>query len=406
MTQFFNFPPNDSRLIRGLLAAVGILGSSALLWQFIIAPLLTPARLKVAVIIPSSEIGTQMRQAVELARDQHPLADRVELAFYETGQGRAEGAPLNLQHTQTIAADKRIVAVIGGPNSNYATTSIPILNKAGVAMVSPLATAPQLTKVGYQPGAPGIYYPTGERTFFRTIPSDEMQGRTAAYWAGDQGYTDVFITYVEEDTYSSGLAGIFQANMQEFGLTKVGEYAFSLQTDIETVSRNLVNAVRIAEPDLLYYPLLSGNRYDEGIITLFNTFPDLTILGGDGMTYETYVVDDPAQLTNLYATTMPVDPTMLESASDFVQSYTETYDQVPPSYTLTTYDATWAILEAIEAVSGPVNRASVLNSLHDLKDVEGALGTWSFEDSGDIDLLAIRVVRFDNGTWTTIQIIE
>jgi branched-chain amino acid transport system substrate-binding protein len=394
---------------RGIIAftlTITVFGFIVLLWQLVLALMGTPSPLTIALIYPDSEAGTQLRQAAELAHAQHPLRDEVALAFFPTPRGFIEGQPVNIQHTQDIATALNIVAVIGGPNSQYAQDSLPILNEAGVAFISPLATAPQLTKSGYVPGAPGIFYPTGERTFFRTIPSDEMQGSIAAFWAGEQGYARVLLAYIEDDPYSAGLAGIFEANMNDFGLAQVGEYAFSLQTNVEIVTRNLVNTIRVAEPDLLYYPLLSGGRYDEVIVTLFDTFPDLTILGGDGMTYETYAVPNPAQITGLYATIMPADPLLLESAASFVAAYTAAYNRSPSVFTLTTYDAVVAALTAIENAERPITRATVLDSLRSLENIQGAQGNWRFDALGDIDKLAIRVVQFDNGNWVTIQTID
>lgn len=401
-----NEPTPTPRLPRRVIAALLVVGTAIGIWQVVVPQFTTPPTPRVAVIHPATPVGEQLRNAAELAHARHPLAGTVELVFYNTGQGRAEGDPLNRQHTETIAADRTIVAVLGGPNSNYAEVSIPILNEAGVALVSSLATAPHLTKAGYRPGAPGVFYPTGRRTFFRTIPSDEVQGQTAAFWAGEAGFEDVYIAYIEDDAYSTGLAGIFMANMAAFGLNRVGVYTFSLETDLDTVTETLVSALREHNPDLLYYPLLSGGRYDELVVTLFQTFPGLTILGGDGMTYETFTADDPALLMNLYATAMPVGPLELASAADFVQAYQDTYGTVPPASTLTTYDAMWAILEAIQAAEPRVSRATVLDSLHNLEQVNGALGTWSFNDAGDIDLLAIRVVQFNNGGWTTVEVID
>src|SRR3989442_15578504 len=64
--------------------------------------------------------------------------------------------------------DKSVVAYIGTYNSGAAKVSIPLLNQAGLVMVSPANTYPGLTK-GPEKGAeadePGKYYPNGKRNY-------------------------------------------------------------------------------------------------------------------------------------------------------------------------------------------------------------------------------------------------
>ena len=63
-----------------------------------------------------------------------------------------------------------------------ATISIPILNKAGIAQISPANTAVGLTtdEPGAEQGEPDKYYPTGKRTYARIVPRDTIQGAALA----------------------------------------------------------------------------------------------------------------------------------------------------------------------------------------------------------------------------------
>ncbi|MEN9206191.1 MAG: ABC transporter substrate-binding protein, partial [Thermostichales cyanobacterium DRC_bins_46] len=59
-----------------------------------------------------------------------------------------------------IVADRDVVAVIGHFNSGATKISLPILNKANLAMVSPANTYAGLTKPGLgEQGEPEVYYP-------------------------------------------------------------------------------------------------------------------------------------------------------------------------------------------------------------------------------------------------------
>src|SRR5919106_126439 len=66
------------------------------------------------------------------------------------------------ENAQTAAQDEEIVGWIGPFNSGCAAVEIPILNEAGLGMISPANTYIGLTKPGGEPDEPEKYYPTGE----------------------------------------------------------------------------------------------------------------------------------------------------------------------------------------------------------------------------------------------------
>jgi len=367
-----------------------------------------PTSARIAVVMPLGiEIGQQIFNATELAVNQSSLANQVELVAFDTlVEGMEQVGPINIQYTEEIIADPSFIAVIGASASTHAQTTIPMLNQASVPLISPLATAPHLTKPGYRPGAPGIHYPTGERNFFRTIPSDETQGLIAARWLSDEGHTRAFLIVIEGDPYSEGLAGIFEANALEQGIEIVGRYdylqaALNDQPDLLT---SITEAAAEANPDVVYFPLVSQLGNSAVLFALEDALPEVRVMGGDGLTYEPLAEGDLSLLDNLYATTMPAEPTELDSAASFVAAYEDAYDHTPPAFAMTSYDATLAVLAALEQTGPNPSRPAFLAALQSLGPVDGAQGTWQFTETGDIDTLAIRVVRFDNGDWITVDV--
>ncbi len=73
--------------------------------------------------------------------------------------------------------DKTTIAYIGDLNSGASAISIPVLNRAGIAQITPASTAVGLTSdaPGAAPGEPAKYYPTGRRTYVRVVPNDTVQ---------------------------------------------------------------------------------------------------------------------------------------------------------------------------------------------------------------------------------------
>src|SRR5512134_1120389 len=74
--------------------------------------------------------------------------------------------------------DPDVLFYIGTYNSGAAKISMPVLNKAGLVMISPANTYTGLTKPGMgEPNEPGVYQPSGKVTYFRVVPADDIQGR-------------------------------------------------------------------------------------------------------------------------------------------------------------------------------------------------------------------------------------
>ena len=114
--------------------------------------------------------------------DGRDIADGARLALKEAG-GEAGGLEVEARYlddpstaqrvalaavgsnARQAAEDSSTAAYIGDFSSGATRTSAPILNEAGVAQVSPAATAPDLTR-------DDLYRPTGEVTFVRVVPSE------------------------------------------------------------------------------------------------------------------------------------------------------------------------------------------------------------------------------------------
>ncbi len=137
----------------------------------------------------SRPTGIAIQNGIELALEQagneaggvtinfEPLDD-------STAQAGAWTPEAESANAKRAAQDDSAVAYLGTFNSGAAAISIPILNEASLAMLSPGNTAVGLTSD--EPGAdteigePEIYYPTGARNYARIVPKDTVQGAALA----------------------------------------------------------------------------------------------------------------------------------------------------------------------------------------------------------------------------------
>src|SRR5918911_3973802 len=125
------------------------------------------------------------------------------------------------ENAQTAAQDEEIVGWIGPFNSGCAAVEIPILNEAGLAMISPANTYTGLNKPTPDESEPDKYYPTGERNYARVIVTDVQQGQAGASFMADEGVKTVYVLD-DRETYGKGVADEFQQAAEDLGIRTVG----------------------------------------------------------------------------------------------------------------------------------------------------------------------------------------
>jgi branched-chain amino acid transport system substrate-binding protein len=121
-------------------------------------------------------------------------------------------------NARTAVQDHTTAAYIGELDSEPTRASAPITNQAGIVQVSPGAGAVDLTApaAGY-PDSPDRYRPSGDVSFARTVPADDVVVDAAAAWASELGVTVAAV--VSKDTPFTNLAASeFRSAAAEHGI--------------------------------------------------------------------------------------------------------------------------------------------------------------------------------------------
>jgi branched-chain amino acid transport system substrate-binding protein len=306
------------------------------------------------------------------------------------------------QNAQTAAQDDQIVGWIGPFNSGCASVEIPILNEAGLAMISPANTYVGLTKPGGDPGDPDRYYPTGERNYTRVIPADDKQGQLGAVLMQEEGVESVFIID-DRETYGKGLADQVELTAEELGIEVLGREGIDGSAGNY---RGLMNRIADAQPDAVYFGGIIENNAGQLVrdkVDAGMSNEDVPFIVPDGVYVDTYIEQGGDAAEGTYVTFGGVPAKELsEEAQAFVDDYNETYPDGPPiaAYTTYAYEAANVMLDAIERAynaDDEVNRQNVLREVFATEDYEGVLGTWSFDEDGDTTLTKLSVQRVEDG---------
>ena len=279
-----------------------------------------------------------------------------------------------------------VMAYIGTYNSGAAKIAMPKLNQASLAMISPANTWPGLTKPGVgEANEPAVYRPSGQVTYFRVVPADDIQGAVGAQWAKELGASKVFVLH-DRELYGQGIAKMFKLNAEKLGLTVVGFEGIDGKSGNY---KSLINKIRQQQPELIYF----GGTTETGAGQLAKDMMagGLTakLMGPDAF-YNSALMTSAgdAALENRVFITFGGVPSEQQTGKGkaFVDAYRALHKAEPEGYAIYAYEAAKVTLDAI-ARAGRKDRAAVVAALRATRDFDGSLGKWSFDANGDTTLM-------------------
>ena len=299
------------------------------------------------------------------------------------------------------AQDDSTAAYIGEFNSGAAAVSIPVLNEAGVPMISPANTAVGLTvkEPGSTPGEPDKYYPTGERNYTRIVARDSIKGPAMTKLMQEDGCTKVEVAN-DKEVYGAGLAQAIVDSAKAAGLDVLANDGIDKNAPNY---RSLAAKAAGAGADCFAFSGITANN----AVQLFKDFaaalPNAKLYGPDG-TCESGFVDPkkggiPPEVAKRYKCTSPTLPTseLPPAGKEFFDAYAKKYgDSSPDPYSIYGYEAMRLGLDAIER-SKTGDKADVVKALFDTKDRQSVLGTYSIDQNGDTSLTEMALDTVENG---------
>lgn len=369
--------------------------------------IVTPQRgvVKIATSFPMRGNGTSIINGITLALEEagNKVGDYdVKLVVGDDADEKGAWQPnLEKDNAQKAAADPDVMAYLGTYNSGAAKLSIPITNAAGLVQISPGNTYPGLTQAGFAPDEPGIYYPTGVRSYFRICTTDAMQGPAAMVWMKELGTKSIYVLHDGETTSKSDFNTL--KKIDEIGLKVVGRAVLD-NTDFG-ISKALSDFKK-SGADTLYYngiipkgiiPLLKGLRAEN---------KTAKVISLDGIMDPDLIKGAGAAAEGVHVTTVGFSPDKLttEQGKEFVKKYVARFKVQPEVFSSFGYEAAKVALMAIE--KGGKDRAKVLAQVAGTKDYNGLFGTWSFDQNGDTTLKLISGNTVKDGQFVFEKVLD
>src|SRR5690349_20825656 len=301
------------------------------------------------------------------------------------------------------AGDDSAIGYIGEFNSGATAVSLPILNEAGIAQVSPGNTAVGITSndPGAEPGEPDKYYPSGKRTYARVLPKDTYQGAALAALSKEEGCTSAYILN-DKEVYGAGLARNIELSAKKIGLEIKGN---------DGIDKNAANYRSVAAKikgtgaQCFIYSGITANNAVQIFKDMAAALPNAPLLGPEGVGESGFFDPKdgglPADVAKRVLITIPgVAPEQYPPAGkEFLKAYAAKFgEENPDRYAVYGYESMSLLLDAIKrAGDNGSDRAAVVAALMSTKDREGVFGKYSLDKNGDITLTPYGIYKIENG---------
>ncbi len=320
------------------------------------------------------------------------LGNDVVLEQGDSGDTTTDTANSEVDRLLSLNSD----AILGAASSAVSKTVIDKITGAGVIQFSPANTSPDFTTYDDN----GLY--------FRTAPSDLLQGRVLANEILDQGNESLSILFRQE-SYGQGLADAVQENFEASGGTIDAFIPYAV--DVESFDAEVDQLVEAGSDAIL----VVGFAESANIITTMHErgigpTSDVNVWGVDGNAGINGEMDDPSILAGFAQTTPSVD---LGSISEFIARLEEAMGgEEETAYGAETYDSV-IIIALAAAVAGSDAGADIAAEINDVTrggekcttfadcialvdagediDYDGLGGPYEFVDAGEPAAASFRI---------------
>jgi branched-chain amino acid transport system substrate-binding protein len=334
-------------------------------------------------------------------------AGNFKIAFKSLDDSTAQAAGWEPNATSAnarkAAQDKSTIGYIGEFNSGATAVSLPILNEAQIAQVSPGNTAVGITSddPGAAPGEPDKYYPTGVRTYARVLPKDTYQGAALVALAKEKGCASAYVLN-DKEVYGAGLAKNVELAAKKAGLEIKGDEGIDKNA---ANYRSLASKIKGTGAQCFIYAGITANNAVQIFKDMAAALPDAPLLGPEGVGESGFFDPKdgglPADVAKRVLITIPgVAPEEYPPAGkEFLKAYEAKYgEKSPDRYAVYGYESMSLLLDAIKrAGENGDDRASVAKQLLATKDREGVFGKYSIDENGDITLTPYGIYRIEDG---------
>lgn len=350
------------------------------------------ARIRTPVVIgavlpltgPQAAYGVSAKSGIDLAAARVEaegglLGRRVEVVYIDD-QGDREQAKAA---TARLVDKEGAVLLLGEVSSSASLAMAPLAQRARIPMISPSATAPELTQHG--------------DFVFRTCFADPFQAEVLARYAAEAlGAEKVGVLRDLDSAYSLELSRAFEAAAKARGLDVVAVTELSAE---DTSVDEPLEALAAAGAQWVYFP-----SYVEPVRRVLEAAARLEVpyhfLGSDGWDAQALETLGPAAEGHVFVSHF--DPEAPEAhVKDFVLGFRARFNERPDAYAALGYDAARLGFDAIRR-AGRTEPEALREALAETDRFDGVTGALALDPGGDPKKAAV-LMKIEDGARVRVQ---
>ena len=368
--------------------------------------------------------GLPVRNAIALAIDQagvvcgaashRDACVRLEAVIEDDVSQGIHDAAKGAQNVQRLAADGRVIGMVGPLYESLAKSELPVANAAPLAMVSPAVTDECLTREpadGHCGGLKARLRPGGGNTFFRVVTTQLDEGAAGADLAfRTLGKRQAFVLN-DQSPFGQAVARAFADRFARDGGTVVDPSDLGAFDPGQPPAFGIrVDRARASGADVIYFAgsaiLAAASLRREMVARM----PQVPLIGTDRLANSQFAKSAGASARGCYYTVVGPYPPRIHEAASVGRAYRQTYGVDIASASLAAFDATnlliAAVRRAIDDAGGKLpSRLDVLREVAKTKNYAGAMGVMSFDSDGDTSLKLVTAYQWLAATEPRGQIV-
>jgi branched-chain amino acid transport system substrate-binding protein len=295
------------------------------------------------------------------------------------------GEPANV--VRKLIHRENVVAVLGQVASSMSLEAAPVCQTAGIPMITPASTNPEVTEKG--------------DFIFRICFIDPFQGKVMAKFATEnlQATRAAILTDVRQD-YSVGLTKFFKETFQELGGEIVAEQSFSSG---DTDFKAQLTTIKAANPDMIFVPAY----YTEAALIALQARElgiEQPLAGGDGWDSPKLFEIAGDAVDGCYFSNHYTQEDPSEEVQEFIRKYQEKYGAVPDAMAALGYDSVYVLKDALER-AGSTDPEALRDAIAATGNFPGVTGTITLDENRNASKPAV-VLKIEGGKAGYVATVE
>ena len=301
------------------------------------------------------------------------LGRPVELVDYDDALDTNQAVSI----AEKLTTKDNVAAIVSGSYSGPTRVAAPIVQAAGIPMVSAYAVHPDVVNAG--------------DFIFSQSFSGKIQGKAGAVLAVDKLKAKRISVIAVDLDYGSELAGAFSDYAAAHG-AEIVSYDKVAMSDNEFTSI-ITKLKEDVKPDLIYMANYYGHAAE--IMKQCKTLGlDVPVIGTEGVDSWQFLETAGKNADGLYLTTNMDRDTKDEHTQNYMKEYKETYNKEPDMVGASAYDAFEVIFKAI-GDTGSTDPKTIRDAIASMKDFPTVTGTLLYytENGEAVKPVQIQIIR-------------